>query len=197
MVMITVLIWPSSLSSASIASHRALKKQYQNRLVRASKNPSNNSIMNNRSATWLQYSSLWPTIRHYPHHYHQHGHQYCFWFGLMMILLVVLMADSGSSSVWEQKGCHIVGHTQRIDIPGCINFELTSNACRGYCLSYAIPSNQETLLVNDQQMITSVGNCCAMTETEVMSVRVMCRNGPKDIKFKSASKCGCFHCKKY
>lgn len=79
------------------------------------------------------------------------------------------MADSGSSSVWEQKGCHIVGHTQRIDIPGCINFELTSNACRGYCLSYAIPSNQETLLVNDQQMITSVGNCCAMTETEVVS----------------------------
>ncbi|KAH7642783.1 G protein alpha-like subunit [Dermatophagoides farinae] len=136
-----------------------------------------------RSA-WFEYS-LWSS-----------SHHQC-WSSLVIIVTFVLISHCCSGSVWEQKGCHIVGHTQKIDIPGCINFELTSNACRGYCVSYAIPSNQETLLVNGKQMITSVGNCCAMTETEVMSVRVMCRNGPKDIKFKSATKCGCFHCKKY
>ncbi|UXI17284.1 Lysosomal-trafficking regulator [Sarcoptes scabiei] len=114
---------------------------------------------------------------------------------IKLFLCLVLITNT-KAIVWEQKGCHIVGHTQKIDIPGCIIFKLTSNACRGYCVSYAIPSNKEMIQYNSKQLITSIGNCCAMTETEVMNVRVLCRDGPKNIKFKSATKCGCFHCKK-
>jgi hypothetical protein len=58
------------------------------------------------------------------------------------------------------------GHTQRISIPDCVEFDITTNACRGYCVSYSIPSNEETLRVNPNQLLTSVGQCCNIMETE-------------------------------
>ncbi len=58
------------------------------------------------------------------------------------------------------------GHTQRISIPDCVEFDITTNACRGYCVSYSIPSNEETLRVNRNQLLTSVGQCCNIMETE-------------------------------
>lgn len=61
------------------------------------------------------------------------------------------------------------GHTQRISIPDCVEFDITTNACRGYCVSYSIPSNEETLRVNPNQLLTSVGQCCNIMETEDVS----------------------------
>lgn len=58
------------------------------------------------------------------------------------------------------------GHTQKISIPGCVEFEITTNACRGYCVSYSIPSSEDTLRVNKKQLITSIGQCCSMIESE-------------------------------
>jgi len=113
-------------------------------------------------------------------------------------LLINIMIDSNQveGNAWEKAGCHKVGHTQRISIPDCVEFDITTNACRGYCVSYSIPSNEETLRVNPNQLLTSVGQCCNIMETEDVKVRVMCLEGPRDLVFKSAKTCSCFHCKK-
>lgn len=37
----------------------------------------------------------------------------------------------------------IAGHTRTISIPGCVKFNISTNACRGYCMSYSIPSNED------------------------------------------------------
>ncbi|XP_074604207.1 glycoprotein hormone alpha 2 [Brevipalpus obovatus] len=113
-----------------------------------------------------------------------------FWFG---IIIIRKGADAYS---WERPGCHRIGHTRTIRIAGCIQFNLTSNACRGYCQSFSIPSAEESLLVNPNQWITSVGQCCNMNETTDMTVRVMCKDGPRSFLFKSAESCSCYHCKK-
>ncbi|CAG2179338.1 unnamed protein product, partial [Oppiella nova] len=80
---------------------------------------------------------------------------------------------------WQNPGCHKVvniqlnrinddniSHTQRISIPDCVEFDITTNACRGYCVSFSIPSNEATLRVNPNQLLTSVGQCCNIMETE-------------------------------
>ena len=38
-------------------------------------------------------------------------------------------------------GCHLVGFTRKVTIPDCIEFPLTTNACRGFCESFAVSSN--------------------------------------------------------
>jgi len=65
--------------------------------------------------------------------------------------------------------CLFPGITRWIKIPGCIKFSITTNACRGYCLSYSVPSGSETLNINPKQVITSVGQCCNIMETEDVS----------------------------
>lgn len=113
------------------------------------------------------------------------------------LLILFVWFQLVSSLVWQRAGCHIVGHTQKISIPGCVEFEITTNACRGYCMSYSIPSSEDTLRVNSKQLITTIGQCCSMIDSEELTVRVMCIDGPRDLKFRSAKKCSCYHCKKY
>ncbi|XP_023226352.1 thyrostimulin alpha-2 subunit-like [Centruroides sculpturatus] len=70
---------------------------------------------------------------------------------------------------WERSGCHKVGHTRRVSIPDCVEFDITTNACRGFCVSFSIPSSEETLRINPHQAITSMGYCCNIMETEDVS----------------------------
>nr|UES72901.1 glycoprotein hormone alpha [Carausius morosus] len=112
------------------------------------------------------------------------------------VLLCVASRAASSGDAWERPGCHKVGHTRKISIPDCVEFPITTNACRGYCESWAIPSALETLRVNPHQAITSVGQCCNIMDTEDVEVRVMCLDGTRDLVFKSAKTCSCYHCKK-
>lgn len=54
-------------------------------------------------------------------------------------------------------------------IPDCVVFNVTLNACRGFCESYAIPSPSRTLRVNDKHVITSRAECCSIRETHDVS----------------------------
>ena len=60
-----------------------------------------------------------------------------------------------------------------ISIPGCVEFPLRLNACRGFCVSYSVPSGEETRFFNPSQVITSVGQCCNIMETEDVSIYVI------------------------
>lgn len=62
-----------------------------------------------------------------------------------------------------------LGHTRRIQIPGCVEFDMTTNACRGFCVSYSVPSAPETMLLNPKQITTSVGQCCNIVQSEDVS----------------------------
>ncbi|XP_057368556.1 thyrostimulin alpha-2 subunit-like [Daphnia carinata] len=128
----------------------------------------------------------------------------CYW----LTLAALLTASNGEmrkpneinvsirSNRGELSGCHQVGHTRRVTIPDCVAFMITTNACRGYCESWSVPSSWEALLKNPDKMITSVGQCCNIMASEDVTVRVMCLGGPRDFTFKSAKTCSCFHCKK-
>lgn len=61
------------------------------------------------------------------------------------------------------------GHTRIVQIPGCLQFNVTTNACRGFCESYAIPSSQRTLLANRRHFLTSRAECCGIEETHDVS----------------------------
>lgn len=64
------------------------------------------------------------------------------------------------------------GHTRRISIPECVEFDITTNACRGFCESWSVPSAWQTLLYNPHQIVTSIGQCCNIMDTE--DVRLCC-----------------------
>ncbi|XP_076031196.1 glycoprotein hormone alpha 2 [Oratosquilla oratoria] len=118
------------------------------------------------------------------------------------LLVTFLVASSFTTSAvrghtWETPGCHKVGHTRRISIPECVEFDITTNACRGFCESWSVPSAWQTLVYNPHQVVTSIGQCCNIMETEDVKVKVMCIEGPRTLVFKSAKTCACFHCKKY
>ncbi|KAK6636185.1 hypothetical protein RUM43_009838 [Polyplax serrata] len=109
-------------------------------------------------------------------------------------VLSVLVISTYGHNVWKRPGCHKVGkfdmtvpvtlymfqvrycHTRKVSIPDCVEFHITTNACRGFCESWSIPSAIETLRVNPFQLITSVGQCCNIMETE----------DPQDIGFSAA-----------
>ncbi|ODN03327.1 Glycoprotein hormone alpha-2 [Orchesella cincta] len=90
----------------------------------------------------------------------------------------------------------MASHTRKVQIPECVEFTITTNACRGYCESFAVPSAWYRLQNNPSQAITSVGQCCNIMETEDVTVNVMCVDGQKELVFKSAKSCACYHCKK-
>ncbi|KAJ9582802.1 hypothetical protein L9F63_022843 [Diploptera punctata] len=115
---------------------------------------------------------------------------------LVFFLILVLLSRTSARDAWERPGCHKVGHTRKISIPDCVEFHITTNACRGFCESWAVPSALDTLRVNPHQAITSVGQCCNIMDTEDVEVRVMCLDGTRDLVFKSAKSCSCYHCKK-
>lgn len=35
------------------------------------------------------------------------------------------------------------GHTRTISIPGCVKFNISTNACRGFCMSFSIPATDD------------------------------------------------------
>ncbi|XP_070180127.1 thyrostimulin alpha-2 subunit-like [Littorina saxatilis] len=108
-------------------------------------------------------------------------------------------SSSSASAVhhsWQAPGCHLVGHTRVVKIPGCVPFQVTTNACRGFCLSYAIPSPTHTLAYNPDYVITSRAECCGITDTHDVPVQVRCVDGVKEIVFKSARSCGCSLCRR-
>lgn len=81
-----------------------------------------------------------------------------------------------------------------------LNLSLNFNnhqACRGFCESYAVPSPPlATGLIRPPKPVTSIGQCCNIMESEDVNVRLNCLGGPKNLTFKSATKCSCYHCKK-
>lgn len=88
------------------------------------------------------------------------------------------------------------GNSRTISIDDCVQFSINTNACRGYCESYAVPSAP---FVNGFKMpkpVTSVGQCCNIMETEDVNVMLSCVGGARNVTFKSATKCSCFNCKK-
>jgi hypothetical protein len=62
--------------------------------------------------------------------------------------------------------CGGTGHTRVVKIPDCVPFQVTTNACRGFCLSYAIPSPTHTLAYNPSYIITSRAECCGIVDTQ-------------------------------
>lgn len=73
---------------------------------------------------------------------------------------------------WLRPGCHKVGNTRKISIPDCVEFTITTNACRGFCESYAVPSVPSALngLFRAPKPVVSVGQCCNMMESEEVSL---------------------------
>nr|CAG4640760.1 EOG090X03YR [Eulimnadia texana] len=61
---------------------------------------------------------------------------------------------------------NVLGHTRRVSIPDCVEFLVTTNACRGFCESWSIPSTWEAIVKNPAQLVTSIGQCCNIMETE-------------------------------
>lgn len=47
------------------------------------------------------------------------------------------------SILTKKIAIEIQGHTRTISIPGCVKFNISTNACRGYCLSYSIPASED------------------------------------------------------
>ncbi|XP_037047081.1 thyrostimulin alpha-2 subunit [Bradysia coprophila] len=121
---------------------------------------------------------------------------------LIQIVAMLLFANAAITKdmhgpPWMSPGCHKVGHTRKIEIPDCVEFTINTNACRGFCESYAVPSPPLTTgLVRAPKPVTSIGQCCNIMESEDVNVRLNCLGGPKNLTFKSATKCSCYHCKK-
>ncbi|XP_067120018.1 thyrostimulin alpha-2 subunit-like [Centruroides vittatus] len=116
---------------------------------------------------------------------------------ILLTCCIALFGHVIGGNVWDKPGCYRVGHTRNISIPDCVEFQVTTNACRGYCDSYSVPSPEGTIKVNPNQRLTSYAKCCNIMETEDVNVQVLCLDGLRDLVFKSAIKCSCFQCLKY
>lgn len=99
-------------------------------------------------------------------------------------------------SVIIQLLLYSTGHSRTIEIPDCVQFSINTNACRGYCESYAVPSAPNASGYKIPKPVTSVGQCCNIMETEDVNVMLSCVGGARNVTFKSATKCSCYHCKK-
>ncbi|KAL7738829.1 hypothetical protein ACLKA6_001348 [Drosophila palustris] len=79
----------------------------------------------------------------------------------------------GKSGAWLRPGCHKVGNTRKISIPNCVEFTITTNACRGFCESYAVPSVPSAIsgLFRPPKPVVSVGQCCNMMKSEEVTGR--------------------------
>ncbi|CAG5129701.1 unnamed protein product [Candidula unifasciata] len=113
---------------------------------------------------------------------------------ILTTLVVSSLSVSGTRQRWEAPGCHLVGHTRTVTIADCVPFAVTTNACRGFCVSYAVPSSSQTMIPN--QVITSKAQCCGIVETHEVNVWVACRNGFQQKTFKSALSCACSICRR-
>ncbi|XP_076443175.1 thyrostimulin alpha-2 subunit-like [Babylonia areolata] len=105
-------------------------------------------------------------------------------------------AASPSSQSWKTPGCHLVGHTRIVKIPGCRTFQVTTNACRGFCLSFAYPTPDYMLLYHPEYIFTSRASCCNIIDTVDIPVQVHCGGLLREVVFKSARSCGCSICRR-
>ncbi|XP_026464316.1 thyrostimulin alpha-2 subunit-like [Ctenocephalides felis] len=118
-----------------------------------------------------------------------------------VLLLLLTTFGAFANKLWYKPGCHRVGHTREISIPGCRKFTVATHACRGFCESWTVPSRHGTLgplhsiTVRNQQLV-SVGQCCNIMDTEDIEIPAACLDGQKIVTFKSATSCSCYHCKK-
>ncbi|KAG5669644.1 hypothetical protein PVAND_017528 [Polypedilum vanderplanki] len=108
----------------------------------------------------------------------------------------ILANETDETGVQPKLGCHLVGYTRKVNIPGCIEFSVTTNACRGFCESFAVSSKFAVGPHRPEQPIISVGQCCNIMENEELKVKVRCLEGIREVTFGSATSCSCFHCKK-
>ncbi|XP_070133387.1 thyrostimulin alpha-2 subunit isoform X1 [Drosophila bipectinata] len=122
---------------------------------------------------------------------------------LVLVSAMFLLADGSmvNKDVWLRPGCHKVGNTRKISIPDCVEFNITTNACRGFCESYSVPSIplagvSLAGLFKPPKPVVSVGQCCNMMKSEEIQRRVLCIEGIRSVTFKSAVSCSCYHCKK-
>ncbi|XP_071503449.1 thyrostimulin alpha-2 subunit-like [Diadema antillarum] len=97
---------------------------------------------------------------------------------------------------WQRPGCHLVGFTKKVEIPGCYVEMVPMNACKGYCNSYSYPSDLVTLLSSGgQHEFTTYGRCCSIKDTHKVDVILECENYTRRIvTFKSAAECQCSLC---
>jgi len=122
----------------------------------------------------------------------------CLYFIVLLLFYLVAVC---SKETWLRPGCHKVGNTRNIAIPDCVTFPITTNACRGFCESYAVPSipwggGNMVGLLKPPKPVVSVGQCCNMMESEEIKIRLLCIDGLRNITLKSAVSCSCYHCKK-
>ncbi|RZC35091.1 glycoprotein hormone alpha 2, partial [Asbolus verrucosus] len=114
-------------------------------------------------------------------------------FTVLSLSNAFMVTTVNARDAWQKPGCHKVGHTRKISIPECVEFHMTTNACRGFCESWAVPSGPKA---TPTQPVTSVGQCCNIMDTEPVEARVLCVDGVRTLTFKSAVSCSCYHCKK-
>ncbi|XP_063634665.1 thyrostimulin alpha-2 subunit [Cydia splendana] len=112
---------------------------------------------------------------------------------LRSIILLITFTQIFAGEGWRKPGCHKTGHTREINIPDCVGFKITTNACRGYCESWSLPS---IMLGFKRHPVTSLGQCCNIMESEDTHVKVQCIDGERNLTFKSAVSCACYHCQK-
>ncbi|GBP22786.1 Thyrostimulin alpha-2 subunit [Eumeta japonica] len=79
------------------------------------------------------------------------------------LLLVLSLGQIFAVEEWKRAGCHLTGYTRNISIPDCVSFRITTNACRGYCESWSLPS---IMLGFKRHPVTSLGQCCNIMESE-------------------------------
>ncbi|KAL4715397.1 hypothetical protein ACJJTC_015168 [Scirpophaga incertulas] len=112
---------------------------------------------------------------------------------LKSCFLLLWVAVVAAESSWRKPGCHRIGHTRTVNIPECVEFKITTNACRGYCASWSLPS---IMLGFKRHPVTSLAQCCNIMESEDVPVKVLCLDGERNLIFKSAISCSCYHCQK-
>ncbi|KAH8263706.1 hypothetical protein KR044_012747 [Drosophila immigrans] len=145
-------------------------------------------------------------------------------FVLWLVCCSIITSESSEmgKDAWLRPGCHKVGNTRKISIPNCVEFVITTNACRGFCESYAVPSMPSAItaissLFRPPKPVVSVGQCCNMMKSEEVTFRpqgvddlfmvlvclslqiqrrVLCIDGFRNVTFRSATTCSCYHCKK-
>ncbi|XP_071080214.1 thyrostimulin alpha-2 subunit-like [Haliotis cracherodii] len=120
------------------------------------------------------------------------------WTACLVVVVAVLslLSHIQARHAWENPGCFKMGHTRTVHIPGCVAFQVPTNACRGFCTSYAIPSPSHTLNTNPNYLITSRAECCSIVDTHDVKMRVRCMDGFREVVFKSARTCACSICRR-
>nr|ASK86248.1 glycoprotein hormone alpha-2.2 precursor [Ophionotus victoriae] len=120
----------------------------------------------------------------------------CFYLVFSCILCPPVSSADNSALSWKKPGCHLVGYTKEVKIPGCYTATVAMNACRGFCMTYSFPSDKDTLdRSNGDKYLTSHGSCCTIKSTHDVHVTLQCENDHQyRDTFKSAAKCDCAIC---